>query len=250
MVVVGPGATERTFLQAVNKIIPKIGESQIATLLNPTKRILQAMDAVQEAQRDIFYHKNWPWRRGFFEIELVTNQMWYDAPGDYHKLASAISRNSTENPIGYIDYENMLAKWPNIRSFPPGSGVGGASSVFQLANQTENFGTPTVVTHMNGYFGFMLIPDSEFVELEGLLYGTYWKQAGTLGYDYDYLDLPPDLWHAHQKISQAILKQTMEFGDWEADRLIGERDLKRQANEGREPQDNNVLHIPDINYNE
>lgn len=251
MTVVQQSSTDRTFVDAVTRIITMIGESEIATLLNPTRRISIAMRCVQDARDEVYYRTLWEFRRAFYRLELATSTMWYALPDDYHKMASGLSRNTAgEGGLKFITYDQLISNWPDLRSYPPGSGVSDISTVLQLAGQTLTFGDPKYYVITDQYVGLYPIPDSDFVELEGQLYAAYWKQAGVLRADNDSLNLPQQLWSACHYLALAQLKKALEFSDWEADYAIGSRQLSRESSSKREPEDDTVYHEAIANYNE
>jgi len=251
MTVVGYGTVERTFIQAVNRLLTGNGKNETATLNGPTRHIQLAMDAVQEARDRVFYRTKWNFRRGFWELDLVANQMWYELPADYQRLGSPISLNRTSDAvISYVDYERLQAMYPDIRAFPPGAGVGDLNTLTQLLDQDHNFGESQFCTRVDDWIGLMPIPNSDFVDLEGTLFSTYWKQAPPLMGDNDDLALPRELWECCNLLANAKFRKALEFPDWAQDHADGMRELKRQSGESKEPQDDQVLHVTDINYNE
>ena len=46
------------------------------------------------------------------------------------------------------------------------------------------------------------------------------------------------------------LKKALEYADWNTDKAEGVRQLVREASGNRDPQDDNIYHEPNINYNE
>lgn len=252
MAIVVETGIERTFLQTVNKAINKIGESSVATLANPTKRIMQAMDAVEDARNEVYYHTMWEFRRKYHRIELAENQMWYELPGNYQKMATGVSLNRTSKPnLEKYSYEKLLDRWPNMRSFPPGSGVTSLSTAGQLSAQELSFGEPGVYCVVEGYVGLMPIPDEAFTELEDILYMSYWAHAPLLESDNDSTGVPMNLWLAMDQLSSAGLLKILEYPDWGVDRAKGTKSLDREASGGRiGPEDMDLGHNPSINYNE
>lgn len=250
MVVVGSSSGGRTFLQAVSKIVSEIGEQRPATLLTPSLRITNAMSAVESARDEIYYRTMWKFRRGIFAIELVASQMWYELPEDYHKLAAFVSRNNRAKNVQYVTYDGLLRMYPDMRSFPPGSGIGGVALARQIVGQTHNFGEPLFCTDQDGYIGLMPIPDSDFVEDEGALYAHYWKDAPTLSVDGDDIGIPRSLWEAHHHLALSRLKKVLEFSDWQQDRIVGQRMLTEASSSKGEPMDGDIYQSDVINYNE
>ena len=176
MVTIGTASTPRTFIQAVNRCLASIGESDTATLLNPTRRISMAMRHVNDARDEVFYRTLWEWRRGHLRINLVANTMWYVLPTDYQKMATGVSLNQKAGPLDFISYETLINMYPDLRAFPPGTGVSDLTTVSQLALQTENYGASLSYCIVDGYIGLVPIPDAEFVAQEISLYASYWKQ--------------------------------------------------------------------------
>jgi len=254
MTIVGVDGTQRTFLQAVNRLCSEIGESNFVSVNTaigtPTKRLDKAKEAVIDARDEVFYHVMWHWRRGQFEFDLVEGQMWYEAPGDWVDAAGPISMNRIDRSIEFMEFRDLIRLYPDIRSFTPGSGVGGIGSAFQLSEQSHNFGEPYHYTYLDGYVGLMPIPDEDFVDTEGTLYGQYWKQAGPLLTDEDDIGLPRELWFAHHKLATGYYKQYMMYRDFEADIAIGRKDLRRRGASMSSSQDMNRNHVPGPNYNE
>lgn len=252
MVVVGAGSTERTLLMAVNRVLGQCGENEESTvsLGTPTRRVMNAWRAVEDARDEIFYDRLWDWRRGFFDVNLVVNQMWYELPVDYQKMAQFLSRNS-KVPIPYLNYNNLIGQWPELRLFPPGSGVGDVTSALQAAAQTNNIGTPEVYTVWNGYLGMIPIPDANFLDTEdSVLYATYWKDATPLASDNDLIGLPRSLWMAHHNLAMSLFKKSIEAPDWQLEKQDGLRQLHEQSASAGEDQDMDNEHGPSINYNE
>lgn len=250
MPIVGYGSVQRTYIQAVNRILTRVGKSEAATVAGASRHVGLAMTAVEDARNRVFYRKNWDFRRAFYQLDLVEKTMWYELPADFQKTGSPITLNRLTSPITYLDYEDMQSVYPDLRAFPPGSGVGDINSVTQLLDQDHNFGESKHCTRWTDYIGLMPIPDAAFVALETSLYSTYWRQAAPLTGDEDSLDLPQELWDCHNLIASAYLKKSLEYSDWDSDFADGMVELKRMSNEDREPQDEQVLHDTGINYNE
>lgn len=250
MTVVGTTGVSRTFAQAVDRIIRDIGESGVSTLLTPSNRVATAMRAVEDARDEVYYKTMWKFRRGMFSVQLVSNTMWYELPTDFHKLATFISRNTVDERIWFKTYDDIMLEYPNLRMFPPGTGVQSLESLGQAASQTNTIGTPEYCTDYGGYIGIIPIPDDAFVALEGALYAHYWKHALPLSGDYDDIGLPRELWSAHHHLALSKLKKAVEYGDWEADRAIGQRELSIASASQGDPMDANVNQNGGINYNE
>jgi len=250
MPIVGYGSVERTYLQAVNKVIKDTGKGEVATLAGPSRHVSIAMSAVEDARDRVFYKTKWDFRRAFFEITLVEFQVWYELPADYQRLASPISLNRTTGMITYMEYEDMLLNWPDLRMFPPGSGVGGILSLTQALAQTHNMGESNTCTSLNGYIALLPVPNDTFVDREGILYATYWKQAPPLTADISDIGLPRELWECAHLLALGKFKKALEYSDWETDWADGMRELRKESGESRDPQDNNVYHEQSINYNE
>jgi hypothetical protein len=250
MTVVGTSIGGRTFVQAVDRIIRDIGESGVSTLLTPSNRVSTAMRAVEDARDEVYYKTMWKFRRGHLSIALVAGRMWYEAPNDYHKLATFISRNSVDEKIWFKTYDDIMLEYPNLRIFPPGTGVQTPEGVAQAASQLNTIGTPAYCTDYEGYIGLFPMPDAAFVELDGTLYAHYWKHAPALVGDYDDIGLPRELWLAHHHLALGKLKKAVEYGDWEADIAIGKRELATASASAVDPMDANREHRDTINYNE
>lgn len=250
MTVVGSTSGERTYLDAVNRLLAMIGESEVGTLGSPTRRINNAMRGVSDARDEIYYRKLWEFRRGYMEVPLVASTMWYELPTDYCEMAQFMSRNTNTAVIPFVSFDRMCNMYPEIRLFPPGSGVGSTASAAQAAGQTANFGTSAYYTIWNGYLGLFPVPDADFVALEKTLYGTYWKQATALVSDNDIIDLPRNLWLAHHSLALASFKKYMEYPDWQADKADGMRLLSEQASNAGEQQDMDIYHESNFDYNE
>lgn len=251
MAVVGVGSTERTLLQAVNKLLIDTGKGSIISVASATRHTQMAIGAVQDARDDVFYKKLWQWRREHMKIELVESQMWYELPADYHKMASPLSMNRADEMLTYMDYETMLKTWPYLRAFPPGAGVADLDSATQLAAQTDTFGEPDNYTiWQKGYLGLMKIPDEDFVTLEGALYAHYWRSPTIIEEDNDDIGLPRELWSTHNLLASAKYKKGLEMSDWRDDKLLGDKMLDERAGSRREDQDTDVNHNQQINYNE
>jgi len=251
MVVVGSTGNERTLLQAVVRVMNNSGKGTIISVASPTRHVTMAINAVQDARDDIFYKKLWQWRLEHFEIDLAVGQMWYELPGDYHKMASPLSMNRADKMITYMSYDNLLKAWPFLRSFPPGSGVGDASTVAQFAAQTDTLGEPDNYTiWQQDYLGFMRVPDTDFVADEGSLFAHYWKDAPILTSDNDDIGLPRELWSAHDLLASSRMKKGLEQSDWRDEKIEGLRLLDERVAGRTEDQDTDVNHNQQINYNE
>jgi hypothetical protein len=250
MTVVGYGSSGRTLLQAVNRVIMAIGENEAVTLLNATKRVKLAMRFVQDARDEVFYRTLWEFRRGFFRITLVENQMWYELPEDYHKIGTGPSFNDQSQAPSYLTYEDVIALHPDLRSFPPGAGVTDINTALQLAQQSHNFGTPKHYTIVDGYIGLAPIPDEGFLENETSLYCSYWKAPANLTSDNDQLGLPANLYLACDYLALAGMKKALEYSDWSADKQLGEIELRKQSNEKIEPDNFDIYNSQSLNYNE
>lgn len=250
MVVVGTTTGDRTYLQSVQRLLMEIGEQKVVTLAQPTVRVENAMNAVEAARDEVWYDTMWPFRRGHFEVELVASQMWYELPEDYHKLASFVSRNNRDFAIDYVTYDKLLEVYPELRLFPPGSGIGSTISVLQAVQQTTNFGTPLLCADWSGYIALMPVPDADFVALERTLYAHYWRHAPALSGDGDYLGLPRNLWDACHHLALSRFKKVLEYSDWEADRLVGQRMLAKAAASKGESKNSDIYYNGGLNYNE
>lgn len=251
MAVVAYGNPERTFLQATDRLLSSVGKGNIITVSNPSRHTLLAMRAVSDARDDIFYKKLWQWRREHFEIDLVAQQMWYALPANYHKMASSISLNRLDKMVDYLEYDDLLRKWPYLRSFPPGAGVGGLEQLNVLLDQTDAFGEPDNYTiWQNDYIGLFRIPDSTFVDTEVTVYAHYWRHPVTLSEDNDDLDLPRELWSAHDLLASSRLKKALEYSDWAADKAEGLALLDERVAGRKEDEDKGFYQNTQINYNE
>ncbi|MBM4132062.1 hypothetical protein FJ250_13735 [bacterium] len=198
----------------------------------------------------MYYKTMWKFRRGMFYVVLEANTMWYELPEDFHKLATFISRNTTDAMITFKTYDDLMLEFPNLRMFPPGTGVASIPSTLQAASQTNTIGTPDYCTDYLGYLGLCPMPDAAFVTLEGRLYAQYWKHAPALVSDYDDIGLPRELWSAHHHLALSRLKKAVEYGDWEADRAVGQRELFLASASQGDPMNANVNQADSINYNE
>ncbi len=251
MVVVAQAGVERTFLQAVTRILGMIGESDIATLQNPSRRTTMAMRCVQDARDEVYYRTLWEFRRGFFSVDLVNGTMWYDLPSDYQEMAGDLSRDTAgERGLSYITWDQLISNWPDLRSFPPGTGVTDIATAVQLSEQDDTFGESEYYVISDGYIGLYRIPDEDFVDLESRLYGMYWKQAGVLTSDNDSLLLPQQLWGSCHQLALGKLKKALEYPDWDADYTLGTRALSKASSEKNEIEDTTNVNNMSINYNE
>lgn len=252
MAVVGVGGTGQTYLEAVNGLLMSTGKGKLISLVSPSRHTELAMKAVTHGRDVIFYKKLWQWRREHLAIDLVAGQMWYELPVDYHKMASPLSLNRPDKMVAFVNYDDMLIRWPFLRSFPPGSGVADVTSAIQLSNQTDTYGTPDTYTiwHQD-YLGLMRIPDADFVEEEDArIFGHYWKQAPILTSDNDQLGIPREMMGAHELLSSSHYKKALEFGDWASEKSEGLQLLAERTGDYREDEETNVYHNPQINYNE
>ena len=250
MTVVSTTASTRTFLEAVNRALSAIGESDVATLLNPTTRVRAAMRYVNDARDEVFYRTLWEWRRAHMRVELVADTMWYDLPQDYHKMATGLSMNQKAGPLELVTYEKLIELYPDLRAFPPGSGVASLASISQLNEQAQNFGAPMRYCTVDGYLGLVPIPDEDFVEQEGYLYASYWRQAGALTSDNDDIGVSRQLYGVVDDLAAAGLKKNLEFDDWAADKAIGDRKLSRESSSDIETKNEDRYNQGSINYNE
>ncbi len=250
MTTVSTATGPRTFVQAVDRIIRDIGESGISTLLTPSNRVATAMRAVEDARDEVYYKTMWKFRRGMFAIDLVASTMWYELPTDFHKLATFISRNTVDAKIWFKTYDDIMLEYPNLRMFPPGTGVQSIASALQAVDQTNTIGTPAYCTDYMGYVGLFPMPDAAFVTLEGRLYAHYWKHAPALVGDNDDIGLPRELWLAHHHLAMSKLKAALEYSDADRDEAKGRRELFLASSSSGDPMDANVNQNGGINYNE
>lgn len=252
MTVVGISTVEKTFLQAVNEVLVEIGDNQTSTLLNASdKRIVQAMQAVRHAYQMVFHKTKWEFKRAWQKIELIEDQMWYETADDYNEASVGPSQNLLEPTLTYKKYEDMLAMYPDLRAFPPGSGVIDSESNAQLANQAHNFGNPEYFTITHGYIGLMPIPDGDYVDQEGNLYVAYWKNATQLTSDNDIIDFPQELWLVHHNLATGRLKKILMMDDWAADYQDGIKGLRDMSSSKEEPLQENIYYNTGVfDYNE
>ena len=254
MVVVQESGADRTYLHAVTRLLSMVGDSEVSTLKDPTGRTVTAMRCVHDARDEVYYRTLWEWRRQWERIELVASTMWYALPTDYCKMASGLSRNSTERGPAYITYDQLLSNYPYLRDYPPGSGVEDIHTLVQLLAQTNTFGESKyyVITQSGNtnYIGLWPIPDSDFVTAETYLYFSYWDQAGALLVDSDSIGLPQQLWNAAHYLALGQLKKALEYSDWREDYAIGTKALTFAAGGKRESEDTTIYDNPTINYNE
>jgi len=243
-----------TFCEAVDQLLLFIGEEAAGTLVNPSRRTMQAMTSVREARNEVWYEARWPWRRGYLRVNLVDGQMWYELPEDFGGFNTGLSKLADEDPLPYITYERLIEKYPNIRAFPPGETVVDLSTVGQLAGQVSdgvNYGEPICYTDMSGYIGLMPIPDAPFVADEPALYCTFWRNAPPLTADEDDLAVPAEILGTVMTIAQGRLKIAVEFADGPMDQAKGANDLrKRKSADAVKTEDGDIYFRPSINHNE
>lgn len=250
MTIVGSATSDREFVEAVARVLLTIGEAEVSTLLNPTRRVSVAMDAVRDARDHVYYHTKWKFRRKEAQIALVANQMWYDLPNDYEDIASGVRLNRQELPLQFLNHDNLILMYPDLRVFPPGSGVGDITTAGQAAAQTHNYGESKYFTVAQQYIGLVPIPNAAFVSLEHIVFYTYWAQAPMLVTDNDSLGIPRELWNAAHLIAVSNMKQALGFDGWENLLTVGATELRRQTNAVHESVDQSKYQHDYINYNE
>jgi hypothetical protein len=251
MIIVESGSGPRSFLEAVRRIVTINGESDIATLLAPTNRVKTAMRAVEDARDDIFYETLWEFRRAFYKITFVEKQVWYEAPVGQHKAGQFLSLNDPNKKIPFVNYDDFIGRFPDLRSFPPGAGVGDMTTVLEFLAQEHAYGPPECYTAWGGYIGVMPAPDAEFIESYPSAITTMWSHATALQSEQDDIGLPRELWTAHHLLAMAYYKKALEYPDWSTDRDEAWRLLHKRAASKREQQDANVYHnTGGIDYNE
>lgn len=251
MTVVQQTPGTRTYLEAVKRIVAACGQNEPATLSSPSLTVRRAMRAVEDARDQIYYKARWKFRRDFFPVDLVANQMWYELPEDFDDFASGISVNDVTPPLAFIEWERLLQEYPWLRSYPPGAGIMDLTLVLQLSAQDQAFGIPSVYTQWGlDYVGLMRIPDADYVDAQVKLVGSYWRSPASLVSDSDSIDLSRDLWKCHTMLAQASLKEALEFKDWRDDEALGQQFLRDAVAGSRSHQDRDDTMTMAINYNE
>jgi len=241
----------RTFLECVQRALRSIGELPPATLVGPSPRVMLAMQAVEDARDEIFYHATWWFRRAFKVVNLVADTPWYQFEDDFQDfLTRPTKSNRFYSPLEFKTWEQVIELFPEMRTAPPGTAGNDLTTVSQLSAMTYLFGEPYLYTRVNDYMGVFPIPTEDAIAASPNLVYSYLTHSVPMTSDSDLTGLPRNLWLAHSFLSNAKVKLAAEFADWQVDEAKGNDQLRKvTAMSGSIVQsDNTQGHL--INYNE
>lgn len=213
----------RTLLSSVQDICGMSGISRPATIVSPDRNTVQAILACQQALNTIWYKTRWDWRFVWWRLEMVADQMWYDVPLDFDAAGSVFGVHRSSSPIGFLPWEEMIENFPAIRNLPPAfatvdtdlEAVDSACS-----GMTEHW------TIKGGYVGLWQPPSAGFIEQSSpSLVGGYYRKLLMPYGEGDEIEIPMDLYPAHDNLALGIFKQYKEHPDWKVTKQAGEQML-------------------------
>jgi hypothetical protein len=215
-IIVGQTIDPRTLLTAVKRILTANGHPEPTTVDNATGVVQKAVQAVNDAQDEIYVQTQWQWRFKWWPIELMDSVMWYPVPDDFGEMAVDIPFKDATSQIDGISYHDLCDKYPYMRHYPTDSGVD-LSLIVEASASDKYIGSPKLYTVWAGHLGLIPRPDAEYVtEQGGSIVGGYYKIAQDLYGDSDAIDMPKPMWRIHHNLANAYYKQYMEFSDWQA----------------------------------
>ena len=239
----------RTFSNVVDRLMAACGDTRPGTVVGPSDRAKLAMEAANEAVDRVYNKARWLFRFKWARIDLVEDTMWYDLPDDFDQPATNISSYSEEVTIKYLEWSQLLEKYPKLRAFDS-TFASDAIAIGQQALLTEYFGTPTLFTLTSESVGLFKIPNEAFVDANTYLYWSYYRNPVEMVADNDVLDLPKQFWLAHFYIALGKYKQNLEYDDYVADEQRGEGYLNDLAASDYLLVARNQKDQIDANYNE
>ena len=217
----------RTFLECVQRSLRSIGELPPSTLVGPSQRVVLAMEAVEDARDEIFYHANWWFRRQFKIVNLVKGDPWYPFEDDFQDfLTRPTKANRFFQPLTFKTWEQVIELFPEMRTAPPGTLGNDLTTVSQLSGLTYLFGEPQIYTRVGDYMGLLPIPTTESIAESPNLVYSYLTHSTKLSSDEDNVGLPRNLWLAHSYLAKAKIKLATEFSDWQVDQALGREQLR------------------------
>jgi len=220
---------ERTLLTATRRIVTGVGETAPSTVAGAQTTVLRAIDAVNDAQDEIYSRSQWDFRYDWVPIDLVDSHGWYDLPEDFGEAATDIPIHLGDAVLEYVPFRDVLKMYPRFRLFPIGSGAN-ISVVAQAVASAEQFGTPLLWSILNDQLLLYPAPNAAWVTAQVQIFMGYYRQPAVLIADGDLLDLPKNLWPAHYHLSLAYLKQHLEYADFQADEQRAERKIRLEMN--------------------
>lgn len=205
--------TPRTLLAAVQEVCKMSGVVAPATLdSSPDRNTTRAILSVLHALNLIWYKSRWDWRYRWATITMAAGQMWYDLPVDFHAAGSTIGIHKLASTIDFLPYEQMLARWPNIRNLP--APFGNAQTEQEAVDAACN-GTPVAWTTKGGYLGLWSPPAQSFIDMTSsqLILGYYAQFIAPVAGDDEVL-VPVDLYPALDNLALGKFHQYREWPDW------------------------------------
>jgi len=228
MAVIFSTTSSRTYLEAVQITLRSVGISPPGTIVGPDKNTALAMDAVANALDIVWNFTDWEFRREWGELELSALQMWYPVDERFAEILLAPQVKYGVPQLSYRKYEKLVEDQPGLR-FVPADWQSSA-----LATEMEELetyqGTPRKWTYAGGFIGLFPIPDSDFVSDCPVLVYAWAKTVPTLAGDNDLLEIDRILETAHQFLSSAGMKESLEYPDHQIDYQRGIDALKKAAN--------------------
>lgn len=215
-IIVSQTTEPRTLLTAVQRVLTANGQPAPATVDTVSPTTEKAVQAVNDAQDEIYAHALWSWRFKWLVLDIVGEQMWYLLPDDFGEMAADIPFKGATSQIDGISYQELCDRYPDLRHYPPDSGVDLSVFVDGLSS-TEYLGTPKYYSVWAGHLALVPRPDDEYVEDQvGQIVGGYYRVAQELYADSDIIDMPKPMWRIHHNLANAYYKQYMEYSDWQA----------------------------------
>ena len=227
-IIVGREGYERDLLECVQRIIMGLGEPKPPTIDAGREAHAMAVMAVNDAQLEIYTAAKWDFRFAWGVIDLESTTMWYSLPYDYSEMATDMPVYLGTKQLTYIDFRDLLNRYPDFRLFPPGAGTN-LSVTVQGASNTNHFGEPMVYTVTNDQIGLFPVPDDDWIETQSQAIYGYYDLPTEMIVEGDLLSISKELWTAHFWLSLGFLKQYLEYPDWQADEQRGRYALEEQV---------------------
>jgi len=202
----------RTFLDAVKLAMQGCGYPAPGTLTGADRNTARAMEAVKVALNEIFHATQWDWRFNWWSLTMLDNQMWYEPPADFSVPGAQFGMKDRTFDVRFMSWEQLSLKWPYVRHVP--APFGNATLAAEAVQSTYQ-GSPYYWTIKGGYVGLWPVPNDDSIEVDGtILIGGYYATHMTVYEDGDELDIPSELYPAHEFLTSAYFKQALEWGDF------------------------------------
>lgn len=228
----------RTFLQAVGRVMNGCGLSAPTTLTDAsaTVNIRMAKNAVNEALSRIWTAARWDWRARHIFLDMDDKVFLYDLPNDFVESGAGIMRPYDTSPMGFIDYSNLMIKYPELAMADETLMTEGGTTYSDLmdtmlADNTQLGSLPTHWTITGDRMGLFPVPwqanvDSDDWTNKSRLLVSYFGALKELSADADTLPVPFELYPAHHWLALSYFKQGLEYKDSQIDENRGERFLQ------------------------